>query len=427
MGNLERLDEEPGRIVCTCPPKELDLQAENGFVHRRNTDAQVREILSTFGFNISSQVFLGNGGGLALSEGPELFNDGRVIVAFCGDLSNKMELANKVLKEEQVTENLCARLVGTLCGRLNNPHTIMGKLRGKFSFIVLDTTIVRVFAARDCSGTFPLYQSRLHDGSLVVCNYATEHCEQQIEIPPGYFVYGGRRCDFPQKFSPELAALEEAKEVAQGAVARALQGIRTKSDLLPGSRLSLRKAPRKINVAKPKPSINPVDPTVPLVTVISAEVVHKAPPQRKKNTSARADSSTWWRKPVLSAGAVPFTMPPAAMEGVDTAVSVEDSSALKATQPEISGVSTEPERIEEAVDIRERIEEAVDILHRIASSGKIQNMLALQEETNAPRSGMRRVPSCSEVDGLKRVSSLQRIPSLQQLSDLQSPKFSEAH
>lgn len=44
----------------------------------------------------------------------------------------------------------------------DKPHTVVAKLRGTFSFVVVDTASVRLFASRDPSGTIPLNLVRLH-------------------------------------------------------------------------------------------------------------------------------------------------------------------------------------------------------------------------------------------------------------------------
>ena len=45
------------------------------------------------------------------------------------------------------------------------------KLRGKFAFTCYDARTVRVFAARDASGEFPLKYGRGADGTVVVSNF----------------------------------------------------------------------------------------------------------------------------------------------------------------------------------------------------------------------------------------------------------------
>eukprot|EP00959_Pyramimonas_sp_CCMP1952_P126622 2648306-Pyramimonas_sp.AAC.1 len=149
-----------GRFLCICPPKEL-----HGGI-RRGHEEQVRAQIADNGFGVDSQIFLGDGGGLAISEGPEMFNDGKVVVAFCGELTNKEQLLQQLQKldgemveDEMSKSNMSARLIGKLFEQFgDHPHGIVGKLRGIYTFVVFDVERVRMFAARDSSGPIPLYQ-----------------------------------------------------------------------------------------------------------------------------------------------------------------------------------------------------------------------------------------------------------------------------
>ena len=49
-----------GRFLCICPPKEL-----HGGI-RRGHEEQVRAQIADNGFGVDSQIFLGDGGGLAI-------------------------------------------------------------------------------------------------------------------------------------------------------------------------------------------------------------------------------------------------------------------------------------------------------------------------------------------------------------------------
>jgi len=417
--------------------------------YRRNMEEQIRASLSKLGFEGATQAFLVDGAGLALSEGPELFNDGKVIVAFCGELTNKEQLVRKVLLKDEAADvekiigekNVSARLVGKLFEEAGQqPQSIMGKLRGTYGFIVLDIATVRVFAARDCSGLIPLYQNRLSNGTLVVSNFEVEECNQQTEVPPGHYVYGGRRCSFPQKFSDSKEEWDKAQGNAHGAVSKALQGILTRAQLTHRPRSSPIKAPtRKPVTLAENPSVKreaTSSPSPPLITVLSQSFHEATTPQRKRQHrhSAVSKGSNWWRTPEpkpVSVAAAPFVHS-SVKPNTPVKQKVEESSppAVVATPTRLQhhgyhsrGYNTtiEEERLSELhllkVVQQGRIIEAVKALHRIASSDKIKSLLKVQQEEataemqlswlyRCSSKGMRRVLSCSEMDTVNHMPKL---------------------
>jgi hypothetical protein len=394
-----------GRYACVCPPKELHDGA------RRGRAKEIRAQFDKMGFGLDAQLFIEDCGGLA-SEGSEMYNDGRVVVAFCGELTNKDYLAQKLFPEEPVEYSKnSAKLIGKLFEQLDDhPQGLVGKLRGTYSFVVFDIERVRMFAARDCSGPAPIYQSRLSDGTMVISNYMTPECDEQSEVPPGHYVYGARRCGLPQKFSQSKDELEQAQVDAKQAVSKALQGILTRSELQPRLHKSMktRMAARRSQERERKSlEKKPATPAPPIVTVLSQTIHTEAQPRRKRhgnnNNSWRSDASLWWRKPKpLSAEASPFVMPAKQEEEKavhTTAAKEEEEKPTETPQPKMA----EPQK--------ELIIEAVNQLHRIASSGKIQGLLKVQEQEITSGGGLRRTPSCGE---------LQRVPSLLNNADLSS-------
>ena len=63
-------------------------------------------------------------------------------------------------------------------------------LQGQFSFVVFDSSKRRLFAARDASGTEPLYVTTEEDGTMAFTNSPTsslaDKCDtwQEVQLPP---------------------------------------------------------------------------------------------------------------------------------------------------------------------------------------------------------------------------------------------------
>jgi hypothetical protein len=415
-----------GRFVSVCPPKALSL----GCARRGRAD-EIGAQMTKMGFSKNGFMFLDDGGGLAVSDGPELFDDGKVVVAFCGELTNKEYLLQKLQADNVTVEkdlranNISAQLVGKLFERHGDqPQGMMAKLRGTYTFVVYDIERVRMFGARDSSGPIPLYQTRLSDGTTVLSNYKTEYCDEHSEVPAGHYVYGARRCNFPQKFSPAKNELDRARTDAKEAVSKALQGILTRSELQPRlhSAMQSRAAARKSTERQRSPVKHHAAHSPPVVTVLS-QTIHSNTPQtrshKKQHNSAshRSDASTWWRKPTptpLSASAAPFVM------------QTKEAAKPAALAPANKEVVPNPAEKVMADPEKEMIIEAVNQLHRIASSGKLQVLLKVQEQdVSSPRSALRRTPSCGEMDMVLK-NGMQRVPSCKQFTDMSS-LMHEAH
>lgn len=416
-----------GRFICVCPPKGLS----GGGARRKSTDEQVAQKLSQF--HLNSQVWLSDGGGLAVSTPsvvtdtmtrPETFVNDNLIVAFCGELTNLEQLVTKTLFEEMAyagglpEANLSARVVGTLYTKLQEPEKVVAKLRGTFAFVVHDTATVRMFAARDNSGDLPLYQGRLEDGTVVVSNYRPEGFDMDTEVPAGHFVFGNSRLSVPQKFSPALGDIQQARTQAQAAASRALEGLlgakREPLKLVNNderftvvvSKAQKRKAKARMESAKA--NMAKIEVHQPIRRYVHTTPASKgkkiAPSGNPAGNPGRADKCNWWRKVDADEDKQPkLVSPPEPVADEEPAPAQE--------------VAVQSDTAQEAVDTsqKEQIEEAVRILHHIASSGKIQSML--QQTTT--EEGMKRTPSCSS--DLHRVESLQRVNSMQRVgSDLQS-------
>lgn len=402
---------ESGRFILACPPKELRLGEQS------NTNSRdiVKTILAKFGFE--ENIVLTNGGGLAVSPGadgslPQVFYDGLNLVAFTGELTNVEELAQKHLDTEECQKSLTATAAEVLCALYSQFRLegVLAKLRGTFSFVVYDSTQVRAFAARDPSGKIPLMQTFMKDGALVVSNFESDLLAVEgavTEITAGHFVYGWRRCNVLQKFSPDKCELDAARNTAQTAAARALAGIGAIRSPASARRRFAKQTPKASVPAKPvapTKSTTPAQCTTPVKVSAKVEVIstvtapartsHKESHKRakygdksteKSEKHIRAEASTWWRK---------------------------EAEELK-TRPTIKS-ETAP-----AKENREQWNLAVKTMCRIASKMLSEHMEQTKEEVpraETPRGGMRRVPSCRDAQDMHSLGGMQRSDSL---SDLQ--------
>ena len=157
-----------------------------GQATRDSTNA-LDDALAALEFQTSSQTV--DGGGVAISVGPAIqaFTDNEVIVSFCGHLTNVDYLAWRLFSPEgrrgdSISQNpleAASKLIGGRCYEAElicHMYKTFGtkslpKLRGKFSFSCFDARSVRVFAARDPSGTYPLLYGRDGSGTVVVANF----------------------------------------------------------------------------------------------------------------------------------------------------------------------------------------------------------------------------------------------------------------
>lgn len=239
-----------------------------GVASRAEPHTALDDALSALEFHPTSSTATSDGGGVAISVGPAIqaFTDNEIIVSFCGHLTNVDYLAWRLFSAEgRAGDSLSRRhkspleaasaLVGGRCYEAElvcHMYKAFGtkalpKLRGQFSFVCFDARSVRVFAARDPSGTYPLLYGRDESGAVVVANF--ESAERMFDssatlnphqttssparakssllkpVPAGCFIYGHRGIS-PQRFAKDEASAKKLASVTSDAVADALRGLR---------------------------------------------------------------------------------------------------------------------------------------------------------------------------------------------------------
>lgn len=233
-----------GKFMCVVPPKQLRVN-NAGQAVRASSNGALDEALSALEFQKSSQTV--DGGGVAISVGPAIqaFTDNDVIVSFCGHLTNVDYLAWRLFSPEgrrgdRITQSpleAASKLIGGRCYEAElicHMYKTFGtkalpKLRGQFSFTCFDARSVRVFAARDPSGTYPLLYGRDAEGTVVVSNF--ESAKEILSngdlglVPAGCFIYGHRGIS-PQRYAKDEAASQKEAAAAADAAANALRGLK---------------------------------------------------------------------------------------------------------------------------------------------------------------------------------------------------------
>ena len=251
------MNSRTGKFLCVIPPKTLSINHDTGEAHQQS-EQHVREALEVMEFSNKSTSEL-NGGGIAIGVGPNVqaFTDNEIIVSFVGHLTNVDYLAWRLFSPEgRRGDDLEKR---AHADPLEAAHTLVGgrcyeaelvchvyktfgthclpKLRGKFAFTCYDARTVRVFAARDASGEFPLKYGRGADGTVVVSNFegASELLPEDTsgmevsppefeDLPAGTYIYGHRSL-IPRRFERTEETKSKEIEAAHDAVAAALKGI----------------------------------------------------------------------------------------------------------------------------------------------------------------------------------------------------------
>lgn len=233
-----------GKFMCVVPPKQLRVN-NAGQAVRASANGALDEALSALEFQKSSQTV--DGGGVAISVGPAIqaFTDNDVIVSFCGQLTNVDYLAWRLFSPEgrrgdrimQSPLEAASKLIGGRCYEAElicHMYKTFGtkslpKLRGQFSFACFDARSVRVFAARDPSGTYPLLFGRDDEGTVVVANF--EAAKDILSggtmraVPAGCFIYGHRGIA-PQRYAKDEAVSQMEAAAAADAAANALRGLK---------------------------------------------------------------------------------------------------------------------------------------------------------------------------------------------------------
>ena len=162
------LQDAPTRFVAICPPKSL--RASDGGVKRASIEHGL-SMEKMYGVGLSArrrEVNTGFGVAAAWSDNDtgdfsmpvSVCRAQHLLVAFQGALSNRSSLCEHLSVAKGVAKS-DAELVAMLSlEHPEKPHNVLAKLRGTYSFVVVDTAHVRIFASRDPSGTSPLFLVR---------------------------------------------------------------------------------------------------------------------------------------------------------------------------------------------------------------------------------------------------------------------------
>ena len=281
------------------PPKQTLRVNPYGVASRAEPNTALDDALSALEFQTSSTS--ADGGGVAISVGPAIqaFTDNEIIVSFCGHLTNVDYLAWRLFSAEGRRGDALSRqhkslleaasaLIGGRCYEAElvcHMYKAFGtkalpKLRGQFSFVCFDARSVRVFAARDPSGTYPLLYGRDESGAVVVANF--ESAERMFEIgqraldddapattakpprrllkpvPAGCFIYGHRGIE-PQRFAKDEASAKKQASKTSDAVANALRGLRVSRRSL-DARARPADSNRRRSMDAPSPHVSPPAP-----------------------------------------------------------------------------------------------------------------------------------------------------------------------
>eukprot|EP00238_Polyblepharides_amylifera_P011508 CAMPEP_0196579554 /NCGR_PEP_ID=MMETSP1081-20130531/22729_1 /TAXON_ID=36882 /ORGANISM="Pyramimonas amylifera, Strain CCMP720" /LENGTH=452 /DNA_ID=CAMNT_0041899179 /DNA_START=134 /DNA_END=1492 /DNA_ORIENTATION=+ len=444
--------QDRAKFMLVCPPKAISFDESHCVVGRTNTDMQVLALFKEHGMD-SHQIQLVPGGGLAVESASKHVEAAQIstlnsnVVVFEGRLNNFEYLASKIGLTPDTVEyaslkkdpNAEAILISIMYENFS-VKTILGKLRGIFSFLVLNTETVRVFAAIDPSGTIPMKQCHMSDGTHIVANFdfcPAEERDEVHEIPAGCFIAGGRRAMTPEMFSPPLAELTAATEVAKKAVASALLNISAVSPIATKMQKRRRRpnknkqaATKAEDMAIPALNINATAfmPSRPKSEANSKEGLTTLKLETSETTKNRASQSSWWRKNEDSTDSAPSPL---------RLVSYRREEKDEAEEKEEKDISEEMAKPKELQGL---IEEAVGELHRIASTKSITEWSQqAEEEVEHPsvrklaaegkpmsrtssfrelHGGMVKVPSCRDVFNISSDLGMVRATSYSELSAL---------
>lgn len=202
-----------GGFLCICEQKAVSFGADHK-LHRDSNDSRLHEELEfAVEGSYSSQYFFLSGGGIRViqsQEEPSLLLTAAAVgtcIAVCrGSLTNYEQLAAQYLpkfrpgaRERRKEAELLIRMFNCLGA------DVVKKTLGNFCCCLYDCKTMRVLAARDPHGHFPLVEGRTPAGSLIIASgtFMPEGCTEVIEIRPGYLKYGWHA--FPRKYSQDGA------------------------------------------------------------------------------------------------------------------------------------------------------------------------------------------------------------------------------
>jgi len=378
------------------------------------------------------------------------FVEGDVMVAFTGELTNLKYLMMKVGMLEHATWTTStaqlsspAKIIHRLYAEFGRVRTL-GKLRGVFSFVVYDSSIARVFAARDPSGQLQLFQGCLEDKCLFVSNYKPANSTTSNEVPPGHFVAGARRIHEPEQFLPDKVELETMNNKALEAASKALRGlppVRTREQRVKHFSRHLVEAPSSLTpIATKRAAETPlVDSTASPTDTPTQEMVARRKTKRGTRGGVRRNRKS-------------HTHPSAECKGLDAEAAVfvpaefpdKDSTSSREVEADVAQA---PEKVDVesmplqrsasvshmAVDVAAAERTISQLVTKFSNSHLPEMMLSPLGRSSAAKGGLKRVGSCSRLNvptmlgaevlgfsGLKtslrnsmtRVASLSHIPAV---------------
>lgn len=389
------------KFMCVMAPKALVYDPTSDGMRRANTDSDVTKALHNVEVGESAEtLMLMQGGGIGVRGATDnlyTHSEGTVIVAFVGELTNIKYLMMKSgmtdaegWQTSKATEASPARVLFHLYTALGYSKTV-AKLHGNFSFVLYDSAIARVFAARDPSGKLALFQGTFGN-NMFVSNFEPENSTSHTEVPAGHLIAGGRRSCVPERFLPDEKELLILKASAQTAAKAAMTGIQ-------GVRPRARTIKRFFNSAV-QASCTKVEEEPLVVVEVDVEVALvdvETPPRVKGKTKrgVRGGAGRRRRSPMAST----------AEEMETDVVSVE----LVAAEPVPAvGMAAVTMPILDLV----KAEQTIAALVRKFSSGNLQSL------GEATQSGMTRVGSCSNMlkDEEEATGGIKRVPSLSHMA-----------
>jgi hypothetical protein len=205
-------------FICVTPPKVLHVDPITCVASRHPIDLDVlsRNKVTSLGFDDEGGAAFGVRGDTV----PHTYRGERLTVAFIGDLTNLNYLAIKGgVRGDKNPAHVIARVFASY------GEGTVAKMRGTFAFVVYDSSSMRIFAARDPSGVWPLYQGVLEHQSLFVSTFQLVDYESMMEVPAGHYIGAAGQRGKTQRFSAPSADIQLQTDSSREAARKALGGL----------------------------------------------------------------------------------------------------------------------------------------------------------------------------------------------------------
>lgn len=189
----------PATFVVVVQEKVLAF-GDGDDVHRDMKDEQLRSELATAAAGSGAEAMCQPGGGcvvLAGGVGVAAAVHGTSLCVFQGTLNNLEELsaAYGPIREDEPAQGPAhltpAELVIHMYAKAG--MELLAQLHGSFTFVLYESKMCRVLAARDGrGGHVPLWEARTRHGSLILATgtQPLEGCTELVALQPGFFKYG---------------------------------------------------------------------------------------------------------------------------------------------------------------------------------------------------------------------------------------------